>query len=167
MTPLLPLFPFPMNKINNNLKKNLSLLVIEDNEEDYAALTRIMKKLDFQHPIYHCLDGDEALDFLFNTGEYSDPKIAPRPTIILIDLNLPGTDGREVIKVIKNNQELKTIPVVVLSTSSNPQDIHICYEQGVNSYMEKPVNIKDFHTNIENFLSYWFRTVILPINSYI
>ncbi len=151
-----------MNQIQNNSQKNLSLLVIEDNEEDYIALTRIMRKLGFQHPIYHCLDGDEALDFLFQTGEYSNAEIAPRPTIILIDLNLPGTDGREVIQVIKNNQQLKKIPVVVFSTSSNPQDIHICYQQGVNSYMQKPVNIKDLSRNIESFLSYWFKAVIMP-----
>ncbi len=151
-----------MNKLENNQIKNLSLLVVEDNEEDYFALTRIMRQLDFQYPIYHCLDGDEALDFLFNTGEYSNPEIAPRPTIILIDLNLPGTDGREVIQVIKNNQQLKKIPVVVFSTSSNPQDIDICYEQGANSYMQKPVNIKNLSRDIESFLSYWFRTVILP-----
>ncbi|NEQ40911.1 MAG: response regulator [Okeania sp. SIO3I5] len=151
-----------MNQLQNNYQKNLSLLVVEDNQEDYVALTRIMRKLDFQYPIYHCEDGDEALDFLFQTGEYSDPEIAPRPTIILIDLNLPGTDGREVIKVIKNNQQLKKIPVVVFSTSSNPQDIHICYQQGANSYMQKPVNIKDLSKNIEIFLFYWFQAVILP-----
>ncbi|MGD1698430.1 response regulator [Dapis sp. BLCC M229] len=151
-----------MNQTQNNYQKNLSLLVIEDNEEDYIALTRIMRKLDFSYPIYHCADGDEALDFLFQTGEYSNPEIAPRPTIILIDLNLPGTDGREVIEVIKKNQQLKKIPVVVFSTSSNPQDIHICYQQGVNSYMQKPVNIKDLSRNIESFLSYWFKAVILP-----
>ncbi len=153
-----------MSELQNTSKNNLSLLVIEDNEEDYFALTRIMRKLDFQYPIYHCLDGDEALDFLFQTGEYSNPEIAPRPTIILIDLNLPGTDGREVIKVIKNNQQLKKIPVIVFSTSSSPQDIHICYQQGVNSYMQKPVNIKDLSRYIETFLSYWFTTVILPDN---
>ncbi|MGD1804943.1 response regulator [Dapis sp. BLCC M126] len=153
-----------MNQIQNNSQKNLSLLVVEDNEEDYVALTRIMRKLDFSYPIYHCMDGDEALDFLFNQGEYSNPEIAPRPTIILIDLNLPGTDGREVIQIIKKNQQLKKIPVVVFSTSSNPQDIHICYQQGVNSYMQKPVNIKDLSRNIESFLSYWFKAVILPNN---
>ena len=145
----------------NKQKKDLSLLIVEDSEEDYTTLIRLLKKQGFEYPIYRCVDGDDALDFVFQTGEYS-PEIAPRPTLILIDLDLPGTDGREVIKIIKNHQKLKIIPIVVFSTSSNTKDIQICYEQGVNSYMEKPVNIKTFSKNIEDFLSYWFETAILP-----
>lgn len=137
------------------------MLVVEDNDEDYATLVRVMRSKGFEYPIYHCVDGDDALDFVFQTGEYS-PEIAPRPTLILMDLNLPGTDGIEVIEVIKNHQQLKSIPVVVFSTSSNTKDIEICYEYGVNSYMEKPVNIQVFSKNIEDFLSYWFETAILP-----
>ncbi|MGB3512664.1 MAG: response regulator [Microcoleaceae cyanobacterium] len=151
-----------MNELPNKFPKILSLLVVEDSEEDYTTLLRIIRKQGFEHPIYHCLDGDEALDFLLHTGEYSNPETAPRPTLILIDLNLPGTDGREVIKVIKEHKELKIIPVVVFSTSSNPQDIQVCYEEGVNSYMQKPVNLKSLSKNIEYFLSYWFETAILP-----
>lgn len=151
-----------MIKLANKSKENLSLLIVEDSEEDYTALLRIIRKQGFEYPIYHCLDGDEALDFLLHTGEYSNPETAPRPTLILIDLNLPGTDGREVIKVIKEHEQLKIIPVVVFSTSSNPQDIKICYEEGVNSYMQKPVNLQILSKNIEYFLSYWFETAILP-----
>ncbi|NEQ73071.1 MAG: response regulator [Okeania sp. SIO2C9] len=150
-----------MSELLNKQKKDLSLLIVEDSEEDYTTLLRILNKQGFEYPIYHCVDGDDALDFVFQTGEYS-PEIAPRPTLILIDLNLPGTDGREVIEIIKNHQQLKIIPIVVFSTSSNTKDIQICYEQGVNSYMEKPVNLKTFSKNIEDFLSYWFETAILP-----
>ena len=151
-----------MSELINKSKNNLSLLVVEDSEEDYATLLRIIRKLGFPHPIYHCLDGDEALDFLFQIGEFSHPEKAPRPTLILIDLNLPGTDGREVINQIKNDQKLKSIPVIVFSTSSNPQDIQVCYEYGVNSYMQKPVNLKTLSKSIEDFLAYWFETAILP-----
>ncbi|NEN89350.1 MAG: response regulator [Okeania sp. SIO3H1] len=150
-----------MSELLNKQKKDLSLLIVEDSEEDYTTLLRILKKQGFEYPIYHCVDGDDALDFIFQTGEYS-PEIAPRPTLILIDLNLPGTDGREVIEIIKNHQQLKIIPIVVFSTSSNTKDVQICYEQGVNSYMEKPVNFQTFSKNIEDFLSYWFETAILP-----
>lgn len=143
-------------------KEILSLLVVEDSEEDYATLVRIIRKQGFEYPIYHCMDGDEALDFLLHTGEYSNAETTPRPKLILMDLNLPGTDGREVIQFIKNHETLKTIPVVVFSTSSNPQDIQVCYAQGVNSYMQKPVDLKIFSKNIEDFLSYWFKTAILP-----
>ncbi|NES77198.1 MULTISPECIES: hypothetical protein [Okeania] len=79
-----------------NKQKKLSLLIVEDSEEDYTKLIRLLRKQGFEYPIYHCVDGDNALDFVFQTGEYS-PEVAPRPTLILIDLNLPGTDGREVI----------------------------------------------------------------------
>lgn len=146
-----------------NKQKKLSLLIVEDSEEDYTTLIRLLKKQGFEYPIYRCVDGDDALDFVFQTGAYS-PEIAPRPTIILIDLNLPGTDGREVIEVIKNHQKLKIIPMVVFSTSSNTKDIQVCYEYGVNSYMEKPVNLNVFAKNIDDFLSYWFETAILPDN---
>ncbi|MDY7003503.1 MAG: response regulator [Cyanobacteriota bacterium] len=151
-----------MIELLNKPKNMLSLLVVEDSEEDYAALVRIIRKQGFKYPIYHCIDGDDALDFILHTGEYSDPETAPRPTLILVDLNLPGTDGREVIKVIKRHQDLKIIPVVVFSTSSNPQDIKICYQEGVNSYMQKPVNLTSLSIYIEDFLSYWFETAILP-----
>ncbi|NEP81874.1 MAG: response regulator [Okeania sp. SIO3C4] len=150
-----------MNELLNKQEKNLSLLIVEDSDEDYTTLVRLLTKQGFEYPIYHCVDGDDALDFVFQTGAYS-PEIAPRPTMILIDLNLPGTDGREVIEVIKNHRQLKTIPMVAFSTSSNTKDIQICYEHGVNSYMEKPVNLKVFSKNIEDFLSYWFETAILP-----
>ncbi|NET41340.1 response regulator [Okeania sp. SIO2B3] len=150
-----------MSELLNKQKKNLSLLIVEDSEEDYITLIRLLRKQGFDYPIYHCVDGDDALDYVFQTGEYS-PEIAPRPTMILIDLNLPGTDGREVIEIIKNHQQLKIIPIVVFSTSSNTKDVQSCYEQGVNSYMEKPVNLKTFSKNIEDFLSYWFETAILP-----
>ena len=150
-----------MSELLNKPKKKLSLLIVEDSDEDYLTLIRLLKKQGFKYPIHRCVDGDDALDYLFQTGEYS-PETAPRPTMILMDLNLPGTDGREVIEVIKNHQKLKIIPMVAFSTSSNTKDIQICYEYGVNSYIEKPVNLQLFSKNIEDFLSYWFETAILP-----
>lgn len=138
------------------------LLVIEDSDEDFEALGRMMRKSDVANPIYRCTDGDEALDFLYHTGEYTDMAKAPRPAMILLDLNLPGTDGREVLEQLKQDDELKIIPVVVLTTSSNPKDIEVCYRYGVNGYILKPIDIKKLMRNIQVIIDYWFEAVILP-----
>lgn len=138
------------------------LLVIEDSDEDFEAFYRIMQRQGVVNPIFRCQDGDEALDFLYHTGSYKDDQTAPRPAIILLDLNLPGTDGREVIKQIKQDKNLNTIPVIVLTTSANPKDIEICYRYCVNSYILKPIDINRLVQTIQNFITYWLDIVILP-----
>jgi CheY-like chemotaxis protein len=138
------------------------LLVIEDSDEDFEALRRMMAKSKVTNPVYRCMDGDDALDFLFRTGEYRDRAKVPRPSIILLDLNLPGTDGREVLEQIKQDQTLKTIPVVVFTTSSNPQDIAACYQNGANSYILKPMDINQLRQEVKALIEYWFDTVVLP-----
>lgn len=138
------------------------LLVIEDSDEDFEAFGRMMRKSFVGNPIYRCTDGDDALDFLYHTGKYTDSALAPRPAIILLDLNLPGTDGREVLEQIKKDEELKTIPVVVFTTSSNPKDIEVCYRYGVNGYIVKPIDIKKLMRTLQVFIDYWFESVILP-----
>lgn len=138
------------------------LLVIEDSDEDFEALHRVMQRQAVINPIFRCTDGDEALEFLYHTGLYSDPQTYPRPSIILLDLNLPGTDGREVLEQIKQDENLKIIPVVVFTTSSNPKDIEICYQYYVTSYILKPINMKRLVETIQSFVTYWLDIVILP-----
>lgn len=139
-----------------------SLLIVEDSDEDFEAFRRMMNKSSFSIQIYRCSDGEEALDFLYHTGEYEDRTKAPRPSMIWLDLNLPGTDGREVLEQIKQDRNLQTIPVVVFTTSSNPRDIEICYRQGVNSYMLKPIDLKQLEKNVRSAIEYWFEIVVLP-----
>ena len=138
------------------------LLVIEDSDEDFEAFGRMMRKSSVTNPIYRCIDGDDALDFLYHTGEYVDSTKAPRPAIILLDLNLPGTDGREVLEQIKKDELLRIIPVVVFTTSSNPKDIEVCYRYGVNGYIVKPIDVNKLMRTVQIFISYWFESVILP-----
>ncbi|HYW18607.1 MAG TPA: response regulator [Nodularia sp. (in: cyanobacteria)] len=138
------------------------LLVIEDSNEDFEALSRIMKKQAVVNPVFRCTDGEEALDFLYHTGTYNDSQKFPRPSLILLDLNLPGTDGREVLEQIKHDKNLKYIPVVVFTTSSNPKDIEICYQYSVASYMLKPIDINRLVETIKTFITYWLDIVILP-----
>lgn len=138
------------------------LLVIEDSDEDFEALCRVMQRQTVANPVFRCTDGDKALDFLYHTGAYQDAQFAPRPSIILLDLNLPGTDGREVIQQIKQDNNLKNIPVVVLTTSANPKDIEICYRYCVASYILKPIDINRLVETVQGFITYWLDIVILP-----
>ncbi|MGK7950819.1 MAG: response regulator [Xenococcaceae cyanobacterium] len=143
-------------------KKQQPLLIIEDSDEDFTALTRMMNKAQIPNPIYRCEDGEEALDFLYHEGEYEDESLAPRPSLIVLDLNLPGTDGREVLAELKQDRDLQTIPVVIFSTSSNPRDINACYRQGISGYIVKPMNTNRLDRLVQTFLEYWFKTVELP-----
>lgn len=138
------------------------ILLVEDNPEDFEALTRAMKKTNMANPIYRCEDGDDALDYLYHRGEFSDPETSPTPGVILLDLNLPGTNGRDVLEVIKQDDALKKIPVIVMTTSSDERDIEGCYKAGANSYVHKPVDFDGFIRSIQRLTDFWFEIAILP-----
>jgi CheY-like chemotaxis protein len=134
-------------------KNTQPILVIEDSDEDFEALQRMMRHQQVVNPIFRCTDA------------YQEPQFAPRPSFILLDLNLPGTDGREVLEQIKQDQNLKKIPVVVFTTSSNPRDIEICYRCSVASYIIKPIDINRLKQTFHSFLTYWLDIVVLPDTS--
>lgn len=138
------------------------LLIVEDSDEDFAALARMITQAKITNPVYRCEDGEEALEFLHREGEYQDVILSPRPSLIILDLNLPGTDGREVLADLKQDSQLKTIPVVVFTTSSNPKDIEVCYLQGVSGYIVKPMDTNRLRRLVQIFLDYWFEAVELP-----
>ncbi|HSS48579.1 MAG TPA: response regulator [Thermoanaerobaculia bacterium] len=138
------------------------ILLVEDSPEDFETTERAFRRSGLKNPIYRCADGDEALDFLHRRGKYADPDHAPRPGVILLDLNLPGTDGREVLSEIKKDPDLKQIPVIVLTTSKDERDVEVCYRCGANSYIQKPVDLDGFMKAIERLNDYWFEVVILP-----
>jgi len=141
---------------------NQPILLVEDSPEDFEATERAFRRAGLKNPIFRCADGDAALDFLYRRGRYADPASAPRPGIVLLDLNLPGTDGREVLEVVKADANLKQIPIVVLTTSSDERDVQACYRAGANSYIQKPVDLDGFMRAIEHLNGYWFEVVILP-----
>jgi len=144
------------------IKPHRTILLVEDSPEDFEATRRAFKKAGVANKIIHCEDGDEALDYLFRRGSYANPEDSERPGVILLDLNLPGTDGREVLAEIKKDENLKTIPVIVLTTSSDERDIEQCYKYGANSYIQKPVNLEGFFEAIKRLSDYWLEIVILP-----
>jgi CheY-like chemotaxis protein len=141
------------------------LLIVEDSDEDFEAFQRYLKQSSFKIPIFRCINGEQALAFLYHTGCYENRQNSPRPSLIVIDLNLPGTDGREVLRRLKQDECLKTIPIVVFTTSNNPKDIEDCYQFGVNSYIVKPINIQQLKRDIEVILAYWFEVTNLPERS--
>ena len=128
----------------NNISPKHLILVVEDSDTDYEATLRAFRNSNLANPVQRCEDGEDALDYLFQKNQYSDTSKFPRPYLILLDLNLPGTDGREVLEEIKRDTELKTIPVIVLTTSSDEKDIENCYQAGANSYIQKPVDLRGF-----------------------
>jgi CheY-like chemotaxis protein len=138
------------------------VLIIEDSPEDFEATCRAMRRAGVVNPIYRCQDGDELLDYLNRRGTFADPAAAPVPGLILLDLNLPGTDGREALTILKSDDRFRSIPVVVLTTSSDERDIDGCYRAGANSYIQKPVDMERYMRLIRVLAEYWLESVILP-----
>jgi len=137
------------------------ILVVEDSPEDFEATRRSLLRGGLLHPLVHLGNGDEALDYLFRRGHFARDR-TPRPRLILLDLNLPGTDGREVLASIKADDDLRQIPVIVFSTSRDHRDVEACYRAGANSYVQKPVDLPEFRRALDSVKSYWFETVLLP-----
>ncbi len=145
-------------------RKEYFILCVEDSPEDLETIKRAFKKVGLINPLVHFEDGDEALDYLFRKGNYTDPEKSPRPNIILLDLNLPGTDGFEILAEVKNDEVLKKIPVIVLTTSSDNRDIEKCFQAGANSYIVKPVSFDGFVEAIKKLKDYWFKISVIPDN---
>ena len=137
------------------------ILVVEDSDEDFEALQRVFtRNCNSKVPFTRVLDGEEALDFL--AGDHVSHNFEALPSLILLDLNLPGSDGRDVLRQVKQDDTLKLIPVVVLTTSSDPKDIEACYRYGANSYLIKPMNLQQMKESICLVLDYWFKATVLP-----
>jgi CheY-like chemotaxis protein len=141
-----------------------TLLVVEDSDEDFAALSWAMRQLELRHPVVRCTTGDDALDFLLGHGRHDDKgrEITPPPALVLLDLNLLVSDGAEVLRRIKTDETLCTIPVVVWTTSSREEDVRRCYRFGANSYILKRVGPNRLLTELRTILHYWFDMVVLP-----
>ena len=137
---------------------NLPILVAEDSDEDFDLLKLAFKRFGIRNEVIRCEQGEEVLPTLERLTE-SD---ATLPGLVLLDLNLIGLDGREVLKLLKGSPVYRKIPVVVLSTSSSPKDIDTCYNEGANSYSVKPVDLERFETFVRRLKEYWLDHVILP-----
>lgn len=131
------------------------ILVVEDSEDDFEATRRAFTHANLRNPIAHAASGDAALEYLQSHTE--NP-----PGIILLDLNMPGMDGRKTLEIIKQLPHLKRIPIVVLTTSDDERDIHACYQLGANTYIQKPVDFEGLINAIKHLKEYWFEIALLP-----
>lgn len=147
---------------SNNQIPPATILIVEDNQMDYETILRAFKKLDIRNPVYRCATGEEALDFLYHRGQYADAQNSPRPNIILLDLNLPGTDGRDILKDVKKDPKVKSIPIIILTTSNSSKDIEECYGKGANIYMKKAPDWENFLREMDSFKNYCLETIELP-----
>lgn len=139
--------------------QNKAILVVEDSEDDYHAITRSFARSGLRNPVFRCGSGDEALEFLLQRGAFES---APRPGVVLLDLNLPGMDGRQILRAIKMMKRLQDIPVVVLSSSEDAADIQRCYDEGANTFIHKPVDTDAFLEAVSRLTSYWLEVAVLP-----
>lgn len=133
----------------------VEILLVEDNPNDAEMALRALKKNKLANNILVVEDGEEALDYLYARGNFSDNKYNCRPKIILLDLKLPKVDGKEVLRVIKNDPEKKVIPVIMLTSSKEESDIIESYRLGVNSYIVKPVEFDKFVDAVKDLGLYW------------
>lgn len=133
----------------------VEILLVEDNPNDAEMAIRALRKHNLANNLEHVVDGEEALDFLFGQGNFTERKNAKSPKVILLDLKLPKVDGLEVLREVKSNPETKQIPVVVLTSSKEERDIVESYKLGVNSYIVKPVDFDKFVDAVGNLGLYW------------
>ena len=146
-----------MTKINGGTA--VQILLVEDNPGDARLTEEALREAKVRNTLNHVENGIEALAFLRQEGEYAD---APRPDLVFLDLNLPRMGGREVLHEIKNDPDLRRIPVVILTSSGAEEDILSTYELHANCYITKPVDMQGFLTVVKSVENFWFSVVKLP-----
>ena len=144
---------------SSDSEKPIEILLVEDNPGDVRLTAEALKEGKIRNHMSVVVDGEAALAFLRREGAYAD---APRPDLVLLDLNLPRKDGREVLAEMKDDNDLRRIPVVVLTTSEAEEDILRMYDLHANCYITKPVDLDQFITVVKTIESFWFSVVSLP-----
>ncbi len=140
-------------------EKPINILLVEDNPGDIRLTQEIIKDIKINNIFNYVTDGVSAIKYIKKEGEYLDK---PKPDLILLDLNLPKKNGIEVLREIKIDENLRTIPIIILSTSDNVEHINKCYGQHANCYITKPFEIEQFSSVIKAIENFWFLTVKLP-----
>jgi len=143
-------------------KDKIIILMADDDEEDRLLAKDALEEAHLLNPLEFVEDGEELIDYLLRRGKFSNRKNAPLPGLILLDLNMPRKDGRQALKEIKSHEQLKKIPVVVLTTSEAAEDILKSYDLGVNSFITKPVTFEGLVEVMKMLGKYWFEIVKLP-----
>lgn len=143
--------------------KEVEILLVEDNVYDAEMTIRALKKVNLANKLVHLQDGEEALNFLFGKDKFAGRDIYNTPKVILLDIKMPKIDGIEVLKQLKSNQATRMIPVVIMTSSKEEQDIVTSYSFGVNSYVVKPVEFEGFAKAVSELGLYWLLTNEAPL----
>ncbi|HEU5047199.1 MAG TPA: response regulator [Rickettsiales bacterium] len=141
--------------VGKPVSKSQPILIVEDSEDDYDATRRAFTKANLHNPIVHAYSGEEALAYLRDESN-------AKPGLILLDLNMPGMDGRKTLETIKQHKSLRHIPVVILTTSDDERDVTACYDLGANTYIQKPVDFDGLIDALKQLKEYWFEIALLP-----
>jgi two-component system response regulator len=141
----------------------VEVLLVEDNIHDAEMTIRALKKVNLSNNLVHVKDGEEALDFIFARGKFAGRETVNRPRVILLDIKMPKVDGIEVLRQLKSSENSKTIPVVIMTSSKEEQDIISSYQLGVNSYVVKPVDFEGFAKAVSELGLYWLLTNQPPV----
>jgi CheY-like chemotaxis protein len=142
--------------------KPITILLAEDDEEDRYLIGEALDEGRVPHRLYVVENGEQLLDYLYRRGKYADLEQWPVPDLILLDLNMPRKDGREVLEEIRFDPELRRTPIVVLTTSSADEDIVRSYDQGVSGFVTKPVTFRELMEVMKSIGTYWGKTSTLP-----
>lgn len=145
----------PFINLHNSMNNEIEILLVEDNISDAEMTIRALKKNNLGHKMLHVKDGEEALEFIFATGKYSERTVENTPKVVLLDLKMPKVNGIEVLQKIRADDRTKKIPIVVLTSSNEDPDIQECYRLGVNSYVVKPVQFEKFIKAVSELGLYW------------
>ena len=140
----------------------ITILMADDDSDDRRLTQEALTEGRLMNPMVFVENGEELMDYLRHEGKYAPPNAPARPGLILLDLNMPRKDGRSVLKELKGDPELRTIPVVVLTTSKADEDVFKSYDLGVNSYIVKPVTFEALVDILQTLEKYWFQIVLLP-----
>ncbi len=143
-------------------KAPLNILLVEDNETDVKITLRAFSRGKIKSNVYTASNGEEAMDYVLNRGHFSDPKKFPQPDFILMDLKMPKVGGLEALRNMKGDPKVKHLPVAILTSSTNEEDVRKSYEYGAVTFIPKPVSYEDFSAVVDCFNSYWHRVAKLP-----
>jgi CheY-like chemotaxis protein len=144
------------------LKKQLTILMADDDQDDCLLIKEAFLESSLTNTLRFVEDGEALLDYLFRRGKYADELQFPYPDLILLDLNMPKKDGREALREIKSHPDFRRIPIVILTTSKEEEDIHKSYTLGANSFITKPVSFQGLVEMVRSLGLYWFDVVELP-----
>lgn len=164
-----PLVAFPPNStksgpltITQGYRLSSIILMVDDDPDDCLLAQEAWEEIQSGNELRFVHDGQSVLDYLYHRGEFAHPQSAPRPGIILLDLNMPKKNGHEVLGVLKKDPDFYTIPIVVFTTTRNSEEIHRAYQEGANAFMTKPTSFEGYRDTLLALDHYWLHLVQLP-----